>query len=67
MAIDFQHREGGKTGMGGLASWSDVNRDRKERLRQLAMETIDLAKDPYFMKNHLGIFLYLLGLTFVIP
>jgi splicing factor 3A subunit 2 len=23
-------------------------------LRKLALETIDLAKDPYFMKNHLG-------------
>ena len=28
--------------------------DRRERLRKLAMETIDLAKDPYFMRNHLG-------------
>jgi len=28
--------------------------DRRERLRKLALETIDLNKDPYFMKNHLG-------------
>jgi splicing factor 3A subunit 2 len=28
--------------------------DRRERLRRLALETIDLSKDPYFMKNHLG-------------
>lgn len=28
--------------------------DRRERLRRLAMETIDLAKDPYYMRNHLG-------------
>ena len=28
--------------------------DRRERLRKLALETIDLAKDPYFMRNHLG-------------
>ena len=28
--------------------------DRRERLRRLALETIDLAKDPYYMKNHLG-------------
>jgi hypothetical protein len=28
--------------------------DRRERLRQLALETIDLNKDPYFMMNHLG-------------
>ena len=40
--------------MGGVASASDANRDRKERLRQLALDTIDLKKDPYFMKNHLG-------------
>lgn len=52
--MDMQHRPGGKTGSGGVASWSETNRDRRERLRQLALETIDLAKDPYFMKNHLG-------------
>ena len=52
--MDFQNRAGGKTGGGGQASWSDANRDRRERLRQLALETIDIAKDPYFMKNHLG-------------
>ena len=52
--MDFQNRAGGKTGGGGVASASDANRDRRERLRQLALETIDIAKDPYFMKNHLG-------------
>lgn len=52
--MDFQNRVGGKTGSGGAASWSETNRDRRERLRALALETIDLAKDPYFMKNHLG-------------
>jgi len=52
--MDFQHRAGGKTGSGGQASWSESNRDRRERLKALALETIDLAKDPYFMKNHLG-------------
>ncbi len=45
---------GSKVGSGGVASQSETNRDRKERLRQLALETIDLAKDPYFMRNHLG-------------
>ena len=54
--MDFQNRAGGKTGGGGVASWSESNRDRRERLRQLALETIDLNKDPYFMKNHLGNF-----------
>ncbi|EEB18990.1 Splicing factor 3A subunit, putative [Pediculus humanus corporis] len=52
--MDFQNRAGGKTGGGGVATWSESNRDRRERLRQLALETIDINKDPYFMKNHLG-------------
>lgn len=42
--MDFQHRAGGKTGVGGVASASESNRDRRERLRQLALETIDLNK-----------------------
>nr|CAG4646528.1 EOG090X0C5N [Macrothrix elegans] len=54
---------GGKTGGGGVASWSESNRDRRERLRQLALETIDLNKDPYFMKNHLGTYECKLCLT----
>ncbi|KAJ1962752.1 CWF complex protein sap62 [Dispira parvispora] len=52
--MDFQNRVGSKPGAGGLASSSESNVERRERLRRLAMETIDLAKDPYFMKNHLG-------------
>jgi splicing factor 3A subunit 2 len=43
-----------KPGSGGVASSQHAAIDRRERLRQLALETIDLAKDPYFMKNHLG-------------
>ena len=35
-------------------SVSDSNIQRRERQRRLAMETIDLTKDPYFFKNHLG-------------
>lgn len=52
--MDFQNRVGSKTGGGGVASESESNRDRRERLRKLALETIDLMKDPYFMRNHLG-------------
>ena len=44
--MDFQHRAGGKTGTGGVASASESNRDRRERLRQLALETIDINKVP---------------------
>jgi splicing factor 3A subunit 2 len=31
-----------------------TNQDRRERLRQLALETVDISNDPYFFKNHLG-------------
>lgn len=44
---------GSKPGAGVLSSVLS-NVDRRERLRKLALETIDLSKDPYFMKNHLG-------------
>ena len=42
--MDFQHRAGGKTGSGGAASWSESNRDRRERLKALALETIDVTQ-----------------------
>ncbi|GMI19172.1 hypothetical protein TeGR_g2612 [Tetraparma gracilis] len=54
--MDMQNRVGSKFGGGGLQSEGDAARDRKERLRQLALEQVDLSKDPYFMKNHLGTF-----------
>src|SRR4051794_17692733 len=52
--MDFQNRPGGSTGSGGVLSKEESNVNRRERLRQLALETIDLNKDPYFMRNHLG-------------
>ena len=45
---------GAKAGGGGVASDIQQKVDRRERLRQLALQTVDLMKDPYFMKNHLG-------------
>ena len=45
---------GAKPGGGGVASDIQSKVDRRERLRQLALQTVDLQKDPYFMKNHLG-------------
>ncbi|XP_002994716.2 splicing factor 3A subunit 2 [Selaginella moellendorffii] len=45
---------GSKPGSGGAASAQNEAIDRRERLRRLAIETIDLGKDPYFMRNHLG-------------
>ncbi|KAI6650977.1 Splicing factor 3A subunit 2-like [Oopsacas minuta] len=61
--MDFQNRVGSKTGGGGPTSYSESNRDRRERLRKLALETIDIAKDPYFMRNHLGTYECKLCLT----
>ncbi|OAV97986.1 hypothetical protein PTTG_03200 [Puccinia triticina 1-1 BBBD Race 1] len=48
------NRVGSKFGGGGVAGASEANVDRRERLRKLALETIDLAKDPYILRNHLG-------------
>lgn len=45
---------GSKPGSGGAASAQTESIARRERLRRLALETIDLSKDPYFMRNHLG-------------
>src|SRR5205085_3206604 len=61
--MDFQNRVGGKTDTGGPLNYSESNAVRRERLRKLALETVDLTKDPYFMKNHLGIYECRLCLT----
>ncbi|KAK9473080.1 uncharacterized protein V1510DRAFT_415986 [Dipodascopsis tothii] len=61
--MDYQNRAGSKRGGGGVAGSSETNADRRERLRKLALETIDLDKDPYFFKNHLGSFECKLCLT----
>ena len=56
--MDRQNREGGaKTGSGMMASASDLERHRKQRVKQLQMESIDsLENDPYILRNHLGTF-----------
>ncbi|XP_063899897.1 splicing factor 3A subunit 2-like isoform X2 [Zophobas morio] len=51
--MDFQNRVGNKFGS-GMIGYEEANVDRRERLRKLAMETIDLTKDPYFFRNHIG-------------
>jgi splicing factor 3A subunit 2 len=61
--MDFQNRAGAKPGGGGVASLQDANIERRERLRKLALETIDITKDPYFMRNHLGTYECRLCLT----
>jgi splicing factor 3A subunit 2 len=52
--VDRQNRVGVKFGGGGVSSGQQTERERKERLRRLALESIDLAKDPYLVRNHLG-------------
>lgn len=49
---DFQDRAGNKGA--GIASAAETNLDRRERLRRLALETVDLSKDPYILRNHVG-------------
>ncbi|KFM28306.1 Splicing factor 3A subunit 2 [Auxenochlorella protothecoides] len=44
---------GSKPGSGAVSANQEAV-DRRERLRRLALETIDLAKDPYYFRNHLG-------------
>jgi hypothetical protein len=60
---DRQNRVGSKFGGGGVSSAQHSERERKDRLRQLALETVDLAKDPYLMRNHLGTYECKLCLT----
>lgn len=63
--MDYQNRAGSRFGGGGVASKEETAMDRRERLRRLALETIDLTKghrflfvtnsqDPYFIKTHMG-------------
>ena len=52
--MDFQNRAGVKFGAG--APRTETAADKRERLRRLATETIDLSKDPYLYKNHIGLF-----------
>ena len=54
---------GSKPGSGGAMSSQNEQVERRERLRKLALETVDLSKDPYFMKNHLGTYECKLCLT----
>lgn len=49
--------------LGGVASASEANVQRRDRLRQLALDTVDITQDPYFMKNHLGTYECKLCLT----
>ena len=61
--VDRQNRVGSKFGGGGVSSSQNAERERKDRLKRLALESIDLAKDPYLIRNHLGTYECKLCLT----
>jgi splicing factor 3A subunit 2 len=50
--MDMQNRVGSKPGSAGVASQQQMAIDRRERLRKLAMETIDLSKVIYIVFLH---------------
>ena len=52
--VDRQNREKASFGGGGIANADLTQRQRRERLRQLALETFDISKDPYLKKNPMG-------------
>lgn len=54
---------GNTVGTAGILSKSLRNVDRRNRLRKIAEQTIDLKKDPYFYRNHIGVYECKLCLT----
>ena len=60
---DRQNRPGGTYGAGMMMSRTDENLQRKSRQKRLILESMDLTKDPYFFKNHIGTFECRLCLT----
>lgn len=52
--MDMQNRPGAKTGSFGHASGSLAAAERAARLKALAAEVFDVAKDPYFFRNSMG-------------
>ncbi|ODQ58100.1 hypothetical protein WICANDRAFT_34510 [Wickerhamomyces anomalus NRRL Y-366-8] len=53
--MDYQNRAGSKKGGGGVASASEANAYRRERIKKLVSNTIDIDNDPYVFKNHVGL------------
>ncbi|ODV59439.1 spliceosome assembly protein PRP11 ASCRUDRAFT_77175 [Ascoidea rubescens DSM 1968] len=53
--MDYQNRVGSKKGSGGVATASEENAHRRERVRQLMSNRIDVDSDPYVFRNHLGL------------
>jgi hypothetical protein len=45
---------GGKFGDGGISSSQQGEQECKERLKKLALESVNPDMDPCLMRNHLG-------------
>ena len=60
---DRNLRAGSRFGGGGIATDHQAAMHRRERLKQLAMDTIDISKDPYILRNSVGTFECKLCLT----
>jgi splicing factor 3A subunit 2 len=54
MSFISAREHGSKPGSAGVASHQQEAIDRRDRLRRLALESVDLARDPYYLRNHLG-------------
>jgi len=53
--VKIRYRDyGARTGSGGMQSEEYEKLTRRDRLKKIALEHVDLSKDPYIMKNHLG-------------
>ena len=61
--MDRNNRPGGKYGQGMMMSTVEEKMTKKYRQKRLVYESIDLTKDPYFFKNHVGTFECRLCLT----
>ncbi|KAF2076538.1 hypothetical protein CYY_002152 [Polysphondylium violaceum] len=55
--------EFGKAGSGGMQSSQYDGIDRRERLKKIALDSMDVSKDPYIISNHIGSFECRLCLT----
>lgn len=52
--MDYQNRAGSRFGGGGMATKSEAERQRQQRLKTLALETINIDADPYHQKTSTG-------------
>lgn len=52
--FSYGREHGSKTGSGGTNSALVAEMHRKQMLKNLTLDKIDVSKDPYIIKNHLG-------------